>query len=202
MTTRETQSGEMQQRAVALLPFARRIGLRVFVLGALVQTVAVYLFAITVVTFGFYRRTQEGSEIWSWEGWKETMNEQLPFWIGIAMGGLALAVVSMPFGSWTGKMIGIRKRRLAWVGPLAAVVPSLVAGLVLVVVIITMKPTFYESYVDSFVYEFLFPVLFFSLLYYLPGIVTSLLGGLVIRQKMKSKTEEFEREMALQQQHE
>jgi hypothetical protein len=47
----------------ALLPQARRIGLRVFVLGALLQTVAVYLFSVTLMTAGYYRRTRLGSEV-------------------------------------------------------------------------------------------------------------------------------------------
>jgi hypothetical protein len=202
MTMSETQSGEMQQRAAALTPFARTVGLRVFVSGAVMQTLAVYLFAITLLTVGFYRRTHGGSEVWSLEGWKSAMNEQVEFWVAIGVGGLALAVVSMPFGSWAGKMIGIRKRSLGWVGPLAALAPALIAGFVLVVTLVVLRPSLFDSDDDPLWDDFVLPVLIFSLLFYIPGILTSLMAGLAIRQKMKGKTEELEREMALQQQHE
>jgi hypothetical protein len=108
----------------------------------------------------------------------------------------------MPFGSWAGKMIGIRKRSLGWVGPLAALAPALIAGFVLVITDIVFRPSLFDSEDDSFWEDLIFPALVTFLIFYLPGILTSLMSGLVIRQRMKAKTEELQREMALQQQHE
>jgi hypothetical protein len=173
---------------------SRRVGIRVFVAGSLVQTVAVFLFGIALMTVAVYRRTMYGPEIWSWETWKLEMIDQIPFWVSIGIGGLASTVVSIPFGSWAGKMIGIRKRSFAWVGPLAAFLPAMVAGFVLVVTILIFRPTMYEVGEDSFLLEFLLPSLVFSLLFFLPGILTSMMGGLAIRQKMRSKEEEFRME--------
>ena len=180
---------ENDQMEAVLLVQAHRIGLRVFVLGALVQTVAVYLLAVTTITYAYYRRTIYGPKIWSFEGWQSAMNEMVEFWVAIGVGGLALAVVSMPFGSWAGKMIGIRKRSLGWVGPLAAFTPAMFAGFVLVVTLTVLRPSLFDSDDDPWWEDFIYPVLILSLLFYVPGVVTSLLGGLVIRQKMRESVE-------------
>ncbi len=173
---------------------SRRVGLRVFVAGALVQTIAVFLFAIALITYGLYRRTLFGPKSWSLETWRLEMIDQIPLWVSIAVGGLALTVVSMPFGNWAGKMIGISKRGFGWVGPLAAFLPALVAGFVSITSFLLFRPTLYEVGEDSFLDDFVLPSLVFSLMFFFPGILTSMMGGLVIRQKSREKVEELSKQ--------
>ena len=201
MDTRKI-TADNNQLSADLDAASRRVGLRVFVLGAAIQTIAVYLFCLGIFSYTSYSRAQFRGDVWSFEDWKTELGDQLVLWVAIGLGGLALAVASMPAGHWAGKMIGIRKYRFVWVGPVAAFFPTLVGGLTITLAAFAYRSAINHYGIGSFLEDFVIPAVLFALGFYLPGIVTSLLGGLVIRQKMRGKTEDFEREMAHQQQQE
>ncbi|MEY3444635.1 MAG: hypothetical protein RLZZ519_2916 [Bacteroidota bacterium] len=194
MTTRETQSIENHARSSALLPFARRYGGLAFLWMGLAQTTAITFFLAISLAFLFHNRLPMHLPMGTFEFWGQAMVELGPLLMAIGCGGLVLAISGLPFGRWAGKAIGIQKRSIAWVGFMAAVIPGILGSLVFVLATLQLRPIYFSWSVHSFSADFLLPVFIFSFLFYIPGILTGVLAGLVIRQKMLSKEDELQRQ--------
>ncbi|MBL0016765.1 MAG: hypothetical protein IPP17_09995 [Bacteroidetes bacterium] len=194
MTTPQAQSDEIQQRTAALLPYARRFGGKAFLWIGLAQTTAITFFLTISLSLLISNRLAGSFQMGTFEFWRLSIFEIGPLLMVIGSGGLVSAISGLPFGRWAGKAIGIRKRSIAWVGFIAAVVPAILAGLVFVLVALELRPIYFSWAVHSFSADFLLPVFLFSLMYYLPGILTSILAGLVIRQKIRGKEDELRKE--------
>jgi hypothetical protein len=171
------------------------VGKRIFLVGALLQSSVAYLIWITVYTYDLFGPSTNIAGGWSLRGWGVMLYRQNPYLLGIGVGGLALIVVSIPFGGWVGKMIGIRKKNFVWVGPMGAMLPALVAGCVDVATVLFLRPNWFNGQDGPMLAQFVAASMVFSLQYFIPGIVTSMVGGLWIRQKGMALVEKHRLEL-------
>ncbi|HEX2899430.1 MAG TPA: hypothetical protein VHS96_06895 [Bacteroidia bacterium] len=172
---------------------ARRIGGRVFVLGAIVQA-ALYTTLLTgLLGLASWARTLGNGEDWTLEQLAAMLEKEHRMLIGSVAGGLLLAVVALPFGRWAGKLIGIQKRGYGWVGPAAIFLPSLVGGgLGFVLAVMALHENIRRSALSDPWNDFVLPVAVIGGTYFLPGIFTSILSGLAVRQSLRGKVEQMQ----------
>ncbi len=174
-----------------LLPIARRFGSWVFLWMGLLQGFVVLALLATALSLLFAHRFQAVFDFWSINYWFSAVSDLAPLLVAIGTANVVMAIAGMPFGRWAGKAIGIRRQNIAWIGIMTAVVPTVLASLVFVLITLELKPRYFSWSVNSISADFLLPIFVFSLLFYLPSLMISLLSCLVIRQKMRGKEEEL-----------
>jgi hypothetical protein len=168
---------------------ARRLGGVIFPIGAVVQGFLTGLIVLGVMTRNYYYLTRNFyDEPLTWKGLMQEYAEGSPLLIGIAISVLAMAIAAIWLGRWAGISIGVKKWRYGWVGMAVAILlAALATGLTLVVCYVMD-----ESFARDLRRDSLSISIVLGLMYFVPGLATGILSGLVVRQRLRGKVEQMQ----------
>ena len=179
-------------------PKARRIGMSVFWVAAILQMLVSGLVVASLVGYRY------------WEFRKEEMQDALPgmsedqpaadflrygfaerfLWKfleivpALCIAAVAYSLLCAWMGRWAGKQIGIKGTRYGWVGLGATLFPSILSAILLVITFFVTDSD-QSSDFQSFERDFVYPVLLFAGCFYVPGILFGIFAGLVSRQRFR-----------------
>jgi MFS family permease len=164
---------------------ARRTGGIVFFIGSCLQGLAFLLILslIILVTFRFNKSdAPQNSEL---RDYLEELVHNREIYLAAFGGVFVMVIASWQMGNWAGPAIGIRKRRFGWVGILAAIIPSVFGSLIFCLSAVQLMDDVKAQAERDIFQNLIVPFVGYSGIFYLAGSVTSILSGLVVRQRLR-----------------
>ncbi len=161
---------------------AQGIGGRIFVTFGYVQGLITFLVFLGFVIDMVHRDTvYDYGRDYSLSEFLQNAGDIRSLLLATAVSGIMLMVMSWRMGRRAGKFIGIAKRNIAWVGPVAAFWPSVVAAFAFVITAALLDRSFERDVNRNFPLVMSIVTLF----YFVPGMLTGFFAGWVVRQRMR-----------------
>lgn len=157
----------------------------VFAIGGLIQGLLTLLIVLAILARNYVYITASfyGEDLTCKGLWMELKSESA-LWIALGSTAVLLLGPSFLMGRWAGKMIGLKKLRYGWVGLISSLILSVFASTCMCFIACMLDD---ELAKDFWRYGTLI-LSQFTGIYLLAGIATGIASGLVVRQRLRSKS--------------
>ncbi len=165
----------------------QRVGGLVFAIGGFIQGLLTILVVLAILArnYVYHAASFYGADP-TWSGLWDELRFEMPLWISLGSATVLLMIPSFLMGRWGGRVIGLKKLRYGWVGLISVVILSVFASSCMCFIGILLD----DELANDFRRHGTRILALFTLIYLVPGIVTGIVSGLTVRQRIRSESKQ------------